>query len=155
MEELAFQDAPYMAGNCCLGCSPGHPNGLQIKSFWDGEDSVCDWQPGPEHTAGWPNVLYGGTMASLIDCHCVCTAIAAAHRQVGTNPVPTWFATVSLQVDYLKPTPLDQPVQLRARLAEFTGKKAVITCSVFSGGEECARGTVTAVRVPAKAGPGQ
>ncbi len=64
-----------------------------------------------------------------------------------------WFATASLKVDFLKPTPVDKPVHLRARIKEMWEKKALLTCSLYSEGEECARGEVLAVRVPAGIGP--
>lgn len=53
----------------------------------------------------------------------------------------------------MKPTPLDKPVQLRARIKEMHEKKALLTCSLSSEGVECARGEVLAVRVPASKGP--
>jgi len=60
-----------------------------------------------------------------------------------------WYVTASLQITYLRPTPIDGPVTLQASVKESTGKKTIVTCSLFSGGEECAQGEVVAVRVPA------
>jgi acyl-CoA thioesterase FadM len=60
-----------------------------------------------------------------------------------------WYVTAALQVAYLKPTPIDGPVGLQASVKESTGKKTIVTCSLFARGEECARGEVVAVRVPA------
>jgi acyl-coenzyme A thioesterase PaaI-like protein len=157
MDAKAFQEEPYFQGNHCFGCSPDNAKGLQIKSRWEGEESVCTYQADADQCAGWPHVMYGGLISSLIDCHCVCTAIAAYNRDAarsGGTQAQYWFASVSLKVDFLKPSPVDQPVTLRARIKELGEKKGIITCSVFSNGQETARGEVVAVRVPAGAGPG-
>jgi acyl-coenzyme A thioesterase PaaI-like protein len=151
LNETAFQDR--MQRNHCWGCGASNPDGLQIKSYWDGDESVCTWQPKDYHSAGPPGVLNGGIIASIIDCHSICTAIADAHhaegRDIGTEPV-IWYATGSLQVSYKRPSPITGPVSLRARITERTERKTVLSCSVVAGGEECAVGEVVAVRVPAE-----
>jgi len=153
MKTRAFQEEPYFKGNHCFGCAPDHPLELRIQSYWDDDESVCTWQPGKEHTAGWPGVMYGGTLASLIDCHCTCTAIAAENEGKPPGMESRWFASVSLKVEYLKPTLVNKPVNLRARFIERSGRKAILSCSVFSEGVKCVRGEVVAVKVPAQAGP--
>lgn len=146
----AFQDS--IPHNHCWGCGTLNPHGLQIKSFWEGEESVCRLQPRPEFMAGPTDVLYGGLIASIIDCHCICTAIAdsyrAAGREIGSEPL-LWSVTASLKVDYLAPTPLAKPVELRARVREIKGRKRIIDCALRSDGGECARAEVIAVEVPA------
>ena len=95
--------------------------------------------------------MYGGTIASLVDCHCVGTAIAAhyrkAGREIGTGE-PIWCVTGRLLVNYLQPTPIDQDIRLVATVQELTDKKAVLTCDVFSGETLTAKGEVIAIRVP-------
>jgi acyl-coenzyme A thioesterase PaaI-like protein len=146
----AFQDS--IPHNHCWGCGTLNPHGLQIKSTWEGEDSVCRLQPRPEFMAGPTHVLYGGFIAAIIDCHCVCTAVAdsyrAAGREIGSEP-NLWSVTASLKVDYLAPTPIAKPVELRARVRETKGRKRVIHCTLRSDGRECARAEVVVVEVPA------
>ena len=92
----------------CYGCGRLNEGGYQIKSFWDGDESVCHFQPGPDQTS-LPGYVYGGLLASLIDCHGTGTAAATAFRAEGRSmdtPPPLRFLTASLHVDYLKPTPL-------------------------------------------------
>jgi acyl-coenzyme A thioesterase PaaI-like protein len=95
-------------------------------------------------------VLNGGIIATIIDCHCVCTAIADAYRRegraIGAEP-PIWYATASLRIDYLRPTPIAGPISLRARILEAGPRKTRLDCVLLAGGEECARGEVLAVRV--------
>ncbi len=145
---ISFQDA--IPGNYCYGCGPANPDGLQIKSYWDGDESVCTFQPSPHHSAGPKQYLNGGIIATLIDCHCICTAMANAYRSegrdIGTTP-EIWYVTGALNVSYVRPTPIDIPVTLRARIVEEKPKKTVLQCSLMSGGSECARAEVVAVRV--------
>ncbi|MGB8300059.1 MAG: PaaI family thioesterase, partial [Azonexus sp.] len=64
----AFQD--YYPENVahCYGCGRLNADGHQIKTYWEGDESVTRFQPRPEHTA-IPGFVYGGLLASLIDCH--------------------------------------------------------------------------------------
>jgi acyl-coenzyme A thioesterase PaaI-like protein len=146
----AFQDYYSDTTSHCYGCGRLNQQGLQIKSRWDGEDSVAHFQPRPHHTAV-PGYVYGGLIASLIDCHSTGTAAAAMYRaearDMDTEP-SFRFLTASLHVDYLKPTPIDCTLELRGRVKEIKGRKVVVACSLFAKGIECARGEVVAVQVP-------
>ena len=149
MERTAFQDQSF---DCdCWGCGRRNDYGLGIKSYWSGDEAVCAWQPKEFHIAGPRNVLNGGIIATLIDCHSICTAVAAAYRGEGramdTDP-PIRFVTGALNVSYLHPTAIDRPVTLRATILEAKPKKTVLRCSVHSNEKETARGEVVAVRVP-------
>lgn len=149
MNEVAFQDA--IPANHCYGCGPANANGLQIKSYWDGGESTCTFRPQPHHSAGPKQYLNGGIIATLIDCHCICTAMANAYRRegraIGAAP-EIWYVTGAMNVSYQKPTPIDRPVTLRARIVEEKPKKTVLHCTLASGDAECASGEVVAVRVP-------
>lgn len=148
MSQLAFQD--YMERNKCWGCGISNEHGLHLKSYWSGDESVCIWKPHKHHMAGPTHILNGGIIATIIDCHSICTAIAAAYKEEGrelnTEPF-IWYVTASLKIDYIRPTPISEPVTLGARVKEMKGRKSVVICSLYSKGEECARGEVLAVRV--------
>lgn len=146
----AFQDYYLDQLAHCYGCGRLNEHGLQLKSYWDGDESVCVFQPRPYHTA-IPGYVYGGLIASLIDCHSTGTASAAAYRAQGremdTDP-PLRFLTASLHVDYVRPTPIDGPLEVRARVKEMKGRKVVIVSTLSVGGEVCARGEVITVQMP-------
>lgn len=95
--------------------------------------------------------MYGGIIASVIDCHSTGTAAAAAYRHEGrdmdTNP-PIRFVTASLHVDYLRPTPMSGPMELRSRVTEIKERKVIVETDLAVDGTVCARGTVVAVRIP-------
>ncbi len=145
----AFQDS--IPHNHCWGCGTLNPHGLRIKSAWEGEESVCRLTPPPQFMAGPTDVLYGGFIAAVFDCHCICTAIADAYRvagrELGTEPL-LWLVTASLKVDYLEPTPLALPIELRARVRELKGRKRTLACTLLTEGRERARAEVIAVEVP-------
>jgi acyl-coenzyme A thioesterase PaaI-like protein len=147
-DQPAFQD--LMKDNHCWGCGPLNEDGLQIKSRWDGDESVCVWQPRAPYTVT-PSLLYGGVVASIMDCHSVCTAVADAYRaegrEIGSDP-EIWYVTGSLNVKYLRPTPLSKPVTLRARVTQKDERRTTVVCSLVSDGQECAQAEVVAVRVP-------
>lgn len=146
---VAFQD--LIPGNDCWGCGPHNEHGLHVKSYWSGDEAICTWQPEPYHRAGPPHILNGGIIATIIDCHSVCTAIAAAYRAEGrsmTSDPPIWCATASLQVTYRRPTPIAAPVTLRSQVIETSDRKMKLTCTLSSGGVICAEAQVVAVRVP-------
>ncbi len=145
----AIQDR--MPHNHCYGCGADNPDGMQIKSHWDGDETVCTYTPRPEQSAGPLQYLYGGTIASLIDCHCVGTAIANYYRREGRevgDGEAIWCVTGRLTVNYLAPTPIDRDVTLRAAIGECHEKKTIVKCRCFSGDTLTAEGEVIAVRVP-------
>jgi len=150
MSEKAFQDYYPDDLSHCYGCGRLNDHGLKIKSRWDGDEAVAVFTPRPYHTA-IPGYVYGGLIASLIDCHATGTAAAASYRREGrgmdTEPAFR-FVTASLQVDYLRPTPLGVPLEVRGRVEEIKGRKVVVTATLSAGGEVCARGRVVTVQMP-------
>jgi acyl-coenzyme A thioesterase PaaI-like protein len=155
--EPAFQD--YYPDDLahCYGCGRLNGHGHQIKTHWNaaGDETVTRFTPRPEHTA-IPGYVYGGLLASLIDCHGTGTAAAAAHRfrnrEMGSEP-PLRFVTASLQVDYLKPTPLGVELEIRGRVDEIKEKKVVVSAVVYANGEATAKGRIVAVLMPESMAP--
>jgi acyl-coenzyme A thioesterase PaaI-like protein len=144
----AIQDLYPDEYSHCYGCGRLNELGMRIRSGWDGRESVAVFHPEPHHI-GIPGFVYGGLIASLIDCHGVATAYAAARGQSSPGPdSPPRFVTAALHVDFLRPTPIGEPLTLRGLVAESRGRKVVVRISLLARGQECARGEVTAVRVP-------
>ncbi len=148
MNELSFQDQGSVIH--CYGCGRENRNGLQIKSHWDGDEAIAIWKPHPHHCGGTTKTLYGGIIASLIDCHSLNLAIAQAYRTeqrpIGSSP-RIGYVTATMNISYLKPTPIDEPLQLRARITKIEGRKAWVNCTVSAGGEVRASGDVLGIRV--------
>jgi acyl-coenzyme A thioesterase PaaI-like protein len=148
-DERAFQDYYEDDVAHCYGCGRLNEHGLRIRSFWDGDGTVCRYLPAPHHTA-IPGFVYGGLIASLIDCHGTGSAAAAGYRAenraMGTEPALR-YVTAALKVDYVAPTPLGPPLELRGTIKEVKGRKVVVAISVRANGVETARGEVVAVRI--------
>lgn len=129
---MAFQDYYPDEYAHCYGCGRLNENGHQIKSFWDGDESVCRIVPEKYYTGGMKDILYGGMIASLIDCHGAGTAAAAKARELKIEMKPgamPRFVTASITVDYLTPTPMGTEVELRARVEEI--KRRIIPRFLF------------------------
>ncbi len=153
MSNKAFQDHYPDDTAHCYGCGRLNGRGHQIKSRWDEanpDESVAFFTPQSYHIA-IPGFVYGGLLASLVDCHGTGTAAAAAYRAEGremdTEP-PLRFVTGNLNVTYLKPTPLGIPLEIRGRVKELKGRKVVIEEWIIANGEITVRGEVVAVQMP-------
>lgn len=146
----AFQDYYPDELSYCYGCGRLNEHGYQIKTYWDGDESVTIFTPQPYHIA-IPGYVYGGLIASLIDCHGTGTAAAAMYRAENRamDTLPAYrFVTASLHVDYLKPTPLGVPLEVRGVVKEIKGRKVVVSATLSANGVVCARGEVVAVQMP-------
>lgn len=150
MTERAFQD--YYPENLahCYGCGRMNEHGHRIRTFWDGDETVTHYTPEPHHTA-IPGFVYGGLLASLVDCHSTGTAAAAMYRAEGRamdSEPPFRFVTGSLHVDYLKPTPMGVELTLRGKVKEIRGRKVVVETTLYANGVATVRGEVVAVQMP-------
>ena len=175
MSEKAIQDYYPAALSQCYGCGRLNEDGLQIKSHWDGEEAVAVFTPRPYHIA-IPGFVYGGLIASIVDCHGTGTAAAAAtqvrvsphsseHRMVTstvssaaaathaagheiTDETILRFVTASLHVNYLRPTPMGVPLVVRGKATEIKGRKVVVSVTVAAEDEIVVTGEVVAVQMP-------
>lgn len=154
MTELAFQDAYPDDLSHCYGCGKNNPLGHQIKSYWHGEQTIAHFTPKDEHTA-IAGFVYGGLIASLIDCHGTGSASAMAYkheeRALGSLPAMR-FVTANLNINYLAPTPIGVELELIGSFVEVKARKVVIDISLSAKGALCATGQVIAVKMPATMG---
>jgi len=157
MNKKAFQDYYPEKLSYCYGCGRLNEHGLQIKSYWDGDETVAHFTPREYHIA-IPGYVYGGLISSLVDCHGTGTASAAGYqaegREMGTEPLLR-YVTASLKVDYLRPTPLGVELEIRGEVKEIKGRKVVVSIRVIAEGEVTARGEVVAVQMPQGMLPGE
>lgn len=135
----------------CYGCGTKNMTGHHFETRWDGQETVTTYQPLPEHTA-IPGFVYGGLLASLVDCHSTGSASLALFRQEGHEPgdeapVPR-CVTASLSVQYLKPTPMGVSLEVRGQIEELSSRKAVVASRIWASGELVVTARVVAVRAP-------
>jgi acyl-coenzyme A thioesterase PaaI-like protein len=147
MTAPAIQDEYADDVSHCYGCGRLNEHGLHIRSFWDGEQATGTFRPAAHHTA-IPGYVYGGLLASLVDCHATGTAAARARQDRGSGGPPPRFVTASLTVNYHHPTPLGAPLELRARPIEVSGRKIVVEVELAAEGKLCVSGRVVTVEMP-------
>ncbi|MBF0469093.1 MAG: PaaI family thioesterase [Desulfamplus sp.] len=148
----AFQDYYADDYSHCYGCGRLNEYGLQIKSYWDGDESVCRILPKHYYSGGKADILYGGLIASLIDCHGAGTAAAAKAREQNIEMLPgamPRFVTASLKVDYLAPTPVNIEIELRGTIKEIKGKKVTVAVTLSANEKICAKGELIMIQIPA------
>jgi acyl-coenzyme A thioesterase PaaI-like protein len=141
----------------CYGCGRLNEHGLHVKSAWEGDEVVARFQPAPYQTAV-PGFVYGGLLASLIDCHAMATASAAAERAagraIGEREAPR-YVTASLNVNFLQPTPLGPELELRGKVRETKDRRTTVQVTIRAQGSLTVRGEVVAVLIPGSMGGGQ
>mgnify|MGYP006297113567 CR=1 FL=1 len=132
----------------CFGCGADNEQGLQIKSYMQGDTVVCRFRPQAHHTA-FPGVLNGGIAASLLDCHGIWTAVGyfnTHHLPSDVHAPETMFVTKKMTVEYLKPTPMDTELVLQGRIVEEKTRSMRVEVELWAGQEVTVKAEVIAVR---------
>ncbi len=158
MNNLAFQDYYPEELSHCYGCGKNNNDGHQLKSYWQevnkenlmASTTIARCTPNLKYTA-IPGFVYGGMIASLIDCHGTGSAAAMAYlankRELGSLPALR-FVTAALNVSYLAPTPQDVELELIGRFSEIKDRKIIVEITLSANGIICAKGQVIAVLMP-------
>ncbi len=150
MSTKAFQDCYPQDVAHCFGCGFLNPSGHQIKTFWEGEETVTRFTPLPEHTAV-PGFVYGGLLASLIDCHSTGSGAAALARHRGIDMERQGAprcVTGSLEVRYTAPTPMGPELEIRGFIEEIKGRKVVVRSELRAGEIVCVTGRAVVIEMP-------
>ena len=142
-KSLQDQFAPNLI---CFGCGPANQDGLQIKSFVEGDKVVARFQPHSHHQS-FPGMMNGGIVGALLDCHSNWTAAWHLMNENGLS-VPPCCVTAKYEVTFEKPTPSDIELILTAWVVESSKRKAVIdvTLSVSDSITARCRGTFVSVK---------
>jgi acyl-coenzyme A thioesterase PaaI-like protein len=135
----------YAPSNICFGCGPANPKGLRIRSFEKGGEVVCEWRAEPHHQA-WEGVVNGGIIGALLDCHGNWTAARHLMQKTGADALPS-TVTADFHVFLKRPTPVEAPLTIRARVVESSEDRATVEETMEANGKITAtcRGTFVAV----------
>lgn len=146
MDDQKSLQEEYAPESICFGCGPANVKGLHIRSFAAGDEIVAEWTAEPHHQA-FPGVLNGGIIGSLLDCHSNWAAAYHLMKKRGEDKVP-FTVTADFHVKLLRPTPIDGPISLMARVVESTDDRAIVEAELIAGGKVCdtCRGTFVAVK---------
>ena len=141
MAEAAIQDQLFPSLRC-FGCGPANERGLQLKSYREGDLIVASFTPWPEHDNGI-GFLNGGIIATLLDCHSAAAVFATAEdngwERLGGSTFS--FITAGITVEYLRPAPLGEAVELKARVVSAAEPEIVCEDELWWDGKVRARGT--------------
>ncbi len=114
----------------CIGCSPSNPAGMRLRFRREGQEIVGKYAV-PSRFTGAPQLAHGGILALLLDEY----SCAAAYFLKGKLVV-----TGSLEIRYERPAPIDEELQIRARiLSDEHPKYWQIECRIFHAGQPVAR----------------
>ncbi|MFZ1699182.1 MAG: PaaI family thioesterase [Pyrinomonadaceae bacterium] len=144
-EKLSIQQQ-YSPTGICFGCGPANEKGLHINSFPDGDEVVATWHAEPHHQA-FPGILNGGIIGALLDCHSNWAAAYFLMKRDGKTEAPC-TVTADFHVKLLRPTPIDGPITLKARVVESSEDRATVEAELIANGKVCdtCRGTFVAVK---------
>lgn len=136
--EKAFQDYYSEEFSHCYGCGTSNPSGLKVKSYWldrAANTTISHFTPQEQFTGGFPHNVYGGLIASILDCHGNGTAYAAGHqhfgRAMGTAP-HLRYVTANLNLNFHAPTPMGVRLKLLAIIKEVTDRKVVMELQLWA-----------------------
>lgn len=136
----------------CFGCGVSNPNGMHLKSYWSKDQTYVSatYTGEAKYNSGFPGVMFGGTVASLIDCQSIWTAIAFAHKAENRDIESTSdivYVTKQITVDYIKATPLKESIYLKSWVQGNVEKEVIVICEVATKEKLTATGRTIAVRI--------
>lgn len=137
----------------CFGCGHRNTMGIQLKSYLNDAATSASITPPAHYTGGIPNHLFGGMVASLLDCHGTASAAAFYQQHLRQSDkldaTLERFVTANLNIDYINPTPINQQLTLKGTLVSIEGRKVRVSLTLTSGQTLCARATMLAVKLMA------
>jgi acyl-coenzyme A thioesterase PaaI-like protein len=126
----------------CFGCGQGNERGLRLRSYEDGDGATATFMPWPEHDNGL-GYLNGGIIATVLDCHSAAAVMLEADRR-GWKPAPgadLSYVTAGLELRYLRPSPLREPVTLHAVVSAATEPEMTVDVQLIWDGKPRAAAT--------------
>lgn len=154
MEDKSFQEYYTTEFSHCFGCGWGNVQGLHVQSHWADEEAgetIAYYRPQSHWTGGYPGNVYGGLLASLIDCHGNGTAFAAGYkyfdRELGSEPALR-YVTAHLSIDYRQPTPMGELLEIRAKITKVTERKVEMDLEVWASGSKTVTASMVSVLLP-------
>ncbi len=149
--QIAIQDLYPETHSHCFGCGRSNQEGWHLKSYLAGDKTLAHFTPESQYSGGVPGHLYGGAVASLLDCHG--TASAAAFRYLQSNSDLTDSSkiqrhiTAQLNVKYIAPTPMGVELTIAGELISIEGRKVKVLLTLSAGDKLCAEAEMLAVGV--------
>jgi acyl-coenzyme A thioesterase PaaI-like protein len=126
----------------CFVCGLENPVGLKLKMYQVEPGVIETTYTAPEHFQGYPGVLHGGIVASLLD-------ELSSRAQMGDPSEPRFMFTGKLEVKYRKNVPVGKPLKIIGKAGKSRGRTAEGWAGIY---DECgtllAEATALLIDVP-------
>jgi uncharacterized protein (TIGR00369 family) len=119
-----FSEAPQKQPNSrfCFGCGMENSIGLKLEFYNHGNGIVDAVFSVPDEYQGYPGVVHGGVLATMLD--------EAATRAAMGSDFDHFFVTAKLNVRYRKPVPIGEALKIVGKLKRKKGRMAVTTAEI-------------------------
>jgi acyl-coenzyme A thioesterase PaaI-like protein len=127
----------------CFVCGIENPVGLRLRTYEITPGEVEATFTAPEHFQGYPGVLHGGLVASLLDELC-------GRALMGTDPASTRFMfTAKMDVKYRRHVPTGVPLRIVGRAGKTKARTAEAWAGIYHGqsGDLLAEATALLINV--------
>ena len=121
----------------CYVCGPNNPAAADITLRRNTNQIIGEVELNRRHQ-GVPGLAHGGVIAALVDEAAGSLLIAQGLR----------FVTARLDVEYISPVPIGQPLTITASLDQSNGRKHTVITELRSGTTLLATGRALFITVP-------
>ena len=113
----------------CFVCGIENEHGLHLRFFETADGEVTVETTVPDHFQGYPGIVHGGIVASLVD-----EALGRVH--MGPADDPRFMFTAKLNVNYRKPVPTEIPIRIIAHALKSKRRSATSVCTIYGPNDE-------------------
>ena len=101
----------------CFICGLENPVGLKLRIYQTEPGTIETTYTAPEHFQGYPGVLHGGIVATILD-------EISGRAHMGDPSTPRFMFTAKLEVKYRKNVPTGKPLKIIGKAGKIKGKMA-------------------------------
>ena len=113
----------------CFVCGLENEHGLHLRFYETAEGEVVVETSVPDRFQGYPGIVHGGIVASLVD-----EALGRVH--MGNGDAPRFMFTAKMTVNYRKPVPTETPIRIVAQAIKRKRRSATSKCAIYGPDDE-------------------
>ena len=126
----------------CFICGLENPVGLKLKIYEIEPGVIETTYTAPEHFQGYPGVLHGGIVATILD-------EISGRAHMGDPSQPRFMFTAKLEVKYRKNVPIGEPLRIVGKAGKAKGRMAESWAGIYDEeGTLLAEGNTLLINVP-------
>jgi acyl-coenzyme A thioesterase PaaI-like protein len=135
--------APQPNSKMCFICGLENPVGLRLRIYEIEPGVIESTYTAPEHFQGYPGVLHGGIVATILD-----EISGRAHMGPAENP--RFMYTAKLEVKYRKNVPTGKPLRIVGKAGKAKARTAEGWAGIYDAetGELLAEANTLLVNIP-------